>query len=155
MLTSVKSLYIRTHGEEKLTQFLNKLKSFHYNLKFTYETSCCTVKILDLNVSLRNGPIHTDLCIKPADGLHYLHYPSSHPLHVSTSIPYRQALTVSRICSSEKDLKTQFSHTKEWFLARGYPEIVVNNQLDKVVFGKWHSFCYYLSPEDERAWKID
>ena len=25
---------------------------------------------------------------------------------------------------------------KEWFLARGYPEIVVNNQIDKVVFGK-------------------
>ena len=25
---------------------------------------------------------------------------------------------------------------KEWFLARGYPEIVVNNQLDKVVFGR-------------------
>ena len=28
------------------------------------------------------------------------------------------------------------SHMKEWFLARGYPEIVVNNQIDKVVFGR-------------------
>ena len=27
-------------------------------------------------------------------------------------------------------------HMKEWFLARGYPEIVVNNQIDKVVFGR-------------------
>ena len=25
---------------------------------------------------------------------------------------------------------------KEWFLARGYPEIVVSNQIDKVVFGR-------------------
>ena len=25
---------------------------------------------------------------------------------------------------------------KEWFLARGYPEIVANNQIDKVVFGR-------------------
>ena len=25
---------------------------------------------------------------------------------------------------------------KEWFLVRGYPEIVVNNQIDKVVFGR-------------------
>ena len=25
---------------------------------------------------------------------------------------------------------------KEWFLARGYPEIVVNNQIDKAVFGR-------------------
>ena len=29
-----------------------------------------------------------------------------------------------------------FSHIKEWFLARGCLEIVVNNQIDKVVFGK-------------------
>ena len=27
-------------------------------------------------------------------------------------------------------------HMKEWFLARGYPEIVVNIQIDKVVFGR-------------------
>ena len=146
MLSSVKSLYIRTHGEEKRTQFLNKLKNFHSNLKFTYKTSCCTVEFLDLNVSFRNGPIHIDLCIKPADGHHHLQYQSSHPLHVTTSKPYRQALAVSRICSSEKDFKMQFSHTKEWLLARVYPEIVVNNQIDKVVFGKWHSFFYYLSP---------
>ena len=25
---------------------------------------------------------------------------------------------------------------KEWFLARAYPEIVANNQIDKVVFGR-------------------
>ena len=25
---------------------------------------------------------------------------------------------------------------KKWFLARGYPKIVVNNQIDKVVFGR-------------------
>ena len=25
---------------------------------------------------------------------------------------------------------------KEWFLAKGYHEIVVNNQIDKVVFGR-------------------
>ena len=25
---------------------------------------------------------------------------------------------------------------KEWLLARGYPEIVANNQIDKVVFGR-------------------
>ena len=25
---------------------------------------------------------------------------------------------------------------KEWLLARGYPDIVVNNQIDKVAFGR-------------------
>ena len=28
------------------------------------------------------------------------------------------------------------SDMKEWFLAKVYPEIVVNNQIDKVVFGR-------------------
>ena len=69
--------FIWTHGEEKLTQFLNERNNFHSNLKFTYETSSCTVNFLDLNVSLRNGALHTDLYIKPTDGHQYLHYQSS------------------------------------------------------------------------------
>ena len=28
---------------------------------------------------------------------------------------------------------------KKWFLARGYPKTVVNNQIDKAVFGKYQS----------------
>ena len=42
----------------------------------------------------------------------------------------------NRICSSDKDFKTHVSHVEEWFLARGYTKIVVNNQIDKVVFGR-------------------
>ena len=117
---------------EKLTQFLNELNNFHSNLKFTFETSSCTVNFLDLNVSLRNGVIHTDIYSKPTDSHQYLHYQSSHPLHIKTSIPYSQTLRVSRIWSSEKNFKTHVSHMKEWFLARGYPEIVVSNQIDKL-----------------------
>ena len=53
--------FMWTHGKEKLTQFLNELNNFRSNLKFTYETSSCTVNFLDVNVSLRNGAIHADL----------------------------------------------------------------------------------------------
>ena len=116
--------FIWTHGEEKLTQFLNKFYNFHSYLKFTYETSSGTFNFLDLNLSLRNGAIHTDLYIKPTDSHHYLHYQYSHPLHIKTSIPYSQAL---------------ISHMEEWFLAKGYSEIVVNNQINKVVFGREQS----------------
>ena len=34
---------------------------------------------------------------------------------------------------------------KEWFLARGYSEIVVNNQIDKVVFGRDQSVTKILT----------
>ena len=36
---------------------------------------------------------------------------------------------------------------KEWFLARGYPEIVVSNQIDKVVFGRETSLL-------RKIWKV-
>ena len=39
------------------------------------------------------------------------------------------------------------SHMKEWFLARGYPEIVVSNQIDKVVFGRETSLL-------RKIWKV-
>ena len=43
------------YGENKLTQFLNKLNNFYSQLKlFTYETSICTVNFLDVNVNLKN-----------------------------------------------------------------------------------------------------
>ena len=121
---------IWTYVEEKLTQFLNELRTnFNSDLKFTYETSSCTVTYLVSNVSLRNGAIHRDLYIKPTDGHQYLQGQSSHPLHIKTSIPYSQALSVGKNCSSEKDFKTLVSRLEDRFLARGYPEIVANNQI--------------------------
>ena len=81
-----------THGEKKLTQFPNEINNFHSNMKFTYETTSCTVNFLDLNVSSRNGAIHTNVYVRPTDGHQYFQYQSSHPLHIKTSIPYSQAL---------------------------------------------------------------
>ena len=55
---------------------------------------------------------------------------------MKNSIPNSQAIRLSRICSSEKDFKGHVDRMKEWFLARDYPENVVNEQINKVVFGK-------------------
>ena len=104
--------FIWTHGEEKLVQFLIKLNNFHPNLSFIYETSKNNVNFLDLDVSLKDGAIHTDFFIKPTDGYQYLHYQSSHPHHIKVSIPYSQALRVSRICSPEKDFRAHICKMK-------------------------------------------
>ena len=111
-----------TPGTQKLDSFLNELNKFHPNLSFTYETSKERVNFLDLNISIRNGTISTDLYIKPTDGHQYLHYKSSHPEHIKNSILYSQALRLSRICSSEKDFKCHLDQMKERFLARDYPK---------------------------------
>ena len=64
-------LFIWTRGTQELNSFLNQLNKFHRNLNFTYETSKERVSFLDLNVSLGNGKISTDLYVKPIDGQQY------------------------------------------------------------------------------------
>ena len=60
--------FIWTHGEEQLNLFFKDLNEFHPDLKFTYETSQNNVDFLDLNESLKDGTIFTDLHIKSTDG---------------------------------------------------------------------------------------
>ena len=130
-------IFIWTYGEEKLVKFLKGL-NFYPNLRFTYETSKNNVNFLNLNVSLRDRAIYADLYIKPIQGHQYPHYHSSHPHHIQVSTPYSKGSRVIRIYSSEKDVRVHICGIKEWFLARGYPEKVVKNQIDEFVFGKTH-----------------
>ena len=141
--------FIWTHGEVKLTQFLNELNKLYsrfeiyiwsFQLDVLFSRSKCKLKEWG------------DIYIKLTDSHQYLHYQSSHPLHIKTSVPYSQTLRVSRICSSEKDFKTHVSHLKEWFLARGYWEIVVNNEIDKLHFGRDQSFNLLVPPSKNLFW---
>ena len=91
---------------------------------------------LDLHITLKDGAIFTDLHSKPTDRHQFLHYKSSHPTHIKNSIPFSQALTISRLCSSQNDFNAHISNLKDWFLARNYPQRVDKDQFEKVVFGK-------------------
>ena len=75
--------FIWAHGTQELNFFLNELNKFHPNLRFTYEISKERVNFLDLNVSIWNGAISTDMYIKPTDGHQCLNYKSSHPEHIN------------------------------------------------------------------------
>ena len=60
----------------------------------------------------------------------------SYQEHIKNSIPYSLALRLSRIYSPEKDFKGHVDRLKEWFLARDYPENVVNQLINVHVFVK-------------------
>ena len=100
------------NADEKLTQFLNELNNFHPNFD-------CNFNYVYPNVRLRNGAIHTNLKIKPTADHQHLNYHSSHMLHIKASIPYNQALKVSRTCSQQFFFETRVFHMKEWFLNKG------------------------------------
>ena len=95
--------FIWKHGEAELKRFMEKLNQFLLNLKFTYESSQKKVAFLDLNVSLENGCITTDLYTKSTDCHQYLHCSSVHPEHLKNSIISSQALRLSNICTYKRD----------------------------------------------------
>ena len=62
----------------------------------------------------------------------YLHHTSLHPDHCKKAIPYSQFLRLRRICSDNDDFVARTSEMKTYFLARGYPETSLDNDLRRV-----------------------
>ena len=128
-----------THGKEKLEESLEDFNNYHPNIKFTQEFNKESIPFLDLKVSFSGGQLTTDLHIKSTDKHQYLHYTSSHPDHTKSSIVFRHALRVSRICSNKTDFERHLDDLKSWFQARGYPKHLVQKEMNKVRFNrqKW------------------
>ena len=96
--------FIWTASEKELDEFLNRLNSFHSNLRFTHECSRESLNFLDVIVKIQEGEFVTDVYCKSTDGHQYLHFDSCHTSHMKTSIDYSQALRMKRICSGEAAL---------------------------------------------------
>ena len=83
-------------------------------------------------MKLNEVKISTDFYIKSTDRHQYLHFTLSHPNHTKRSIVYSQGLRVKRICSEKEDFLKHMREMKLWFLKRGYPENIVDQELGKV-----------------------
>ena len=66
--------FIWTASEKELPEFLNRLNSFHPNLRFTHERSWESLNFLDVIVKIQQGEFATDLNYKSTDGHQYLHF---------------------------------------------------------------------------------
>ena len=126
--------FVWTHGENKLDEFLERLNSFHPNLKFTSERSEQEINFLDVTVQLSNNKFVTDLYCKPTDCHQYLHYNSCHPEHMKKSSVYSQGLRIKSLCSEDTALANHLKDLKSWFCGRGYPENMVTEQLERVKY---------------------
>ena len=79
-----------THWEDELYKFLERLNSFHPNLKSTSECSREKMNIVDVTVKLNNNQFVRDLYCKPTDSHQYLRSNSFHPEHMKKSSIYNQ-----------------------------------------------------------------
>ena len=127
-------LFIWMRGEAEVKKFMYRLNKFLPNLQFTYDSSKKRVGFWDLDVSLENSSITTDLHTKSTDCHQYLHCSSSHPDHIKNSIIYSQILRLSNISKYEEDFDKHALNMKSWFLERGYSNQMIDSQMGKVKF---------------------
>ena len=56
------------------------------------------------------------------------------PFYTKNSIIYSQTLRLSRLCSNEINFIQYKKEMKSWFLKRGYPVALIQNEMDKAKF---------------------
>ena len=125
--------FIWRASEKELDDFLNRLNSFHHNLRLTHEHSRESLNFLDVIAKIQQGKFVTDLYCKSTDGHQYLHFDSCHTSHMKTSIVYSQALRMKRICSRRSDLIVNINKLNVWFRERGCPEETVNKETKRAL----------------------
>ena len=72
--------------------------------------------------------------VKPTDRHQYLHYLSAHAYLTKKSVVFRQALRISRLCSSENDFENHKKQMKSWVRKKEYPEDLISSEISKVKF---------------------
>ena len=129
-------LLIWTGTVTELDDFFQYLNSSHHSMKFDepqfkYESRSCN--FLDLNISIINGKIQTDLYKKPTDVASVLLPSSAHPGHVSPNLVYSLAFRLLRICSTPELLNMRLGQLQnEVLLPRHYKPSVIKKAFEKV-----------------------
>jgi len=142
--------FVWTHGEDELLKFHEFLNTTHHSIKFDIEYSRSEVHFLDVVIRRSCQHLYTDLYVKPTDKKQYLHYTSCHPKHVIKAIPYSQAVRYRRNICLDSDLKAHINNLKEAFASRGYQDVILNHEIDKIFKIDRKSTLRYTTKEDRQ-----
>ena len=134
--------------EEELKAFIEMINVAHPTIKFDTNYSYSEINFLDTKVMITsNNQLITTLHKKPTDRNTFIHRKSYHPPATKKSIPYSQALRLSRICSEDYDYHTQLEDLKKKFIERGYIENEINEQFNKATQHDRESLLTYKAKE--------
>ena len=121
--------FIWKHGEEPLKEFINEINSFHLTTTFTTDWSKEKVNFLDVEVTLKNGVLSTNLFVKHTDAHQFLDPTSCHHYHCKKGIPYSQTLRLNRICYDNCNFDKRCNDLENWLFEKGYNEKMVRKQV--------------------------
>ena len=92
-----------------------------------------STNFLDLQITIKQKQIHTDLFRKETDKPSALLPSSAHPGHIVPNIVYSMAFRLLRICSSEENFEKRLLELKEkFFLPRGYKPSIIDKAFKKL-----------------------
>ena len=123
---------IWTRSVHDLQTFSTNLNNIHPTIKFTSNYSFTSIPFLDVNVSLINGKITTDLDTKPTDKRQYLLQSSCHPKHTKRAISFSLVLRLRRICSSDDTFTKRTTELKTYLNKRGYNLSFLDQEIRRV-----------------------
>ena len=132
-LRYIDDIFLLWNGtKEELECFKEEVNNIHPTIKFDVKYSDKEIDFLDTTVKINSqSQIVTTLFKKPTDRQSFLHEKSYHPTSTKKSIPYSQAIRLSRICSDDKDYNAQLHLLKDKFIEKGYREQDVTHQFEK------------------------
>ena len=81
---------------------------------------------------MNNNQFSADLYCKLKNCNQYLQHNSCHPEYKKKSSVYSQILCTKNLCSEETSLTKNLKNLRFWFCSRGYPEIMVEENLRRV-----------------------
>lgn len=119
-------LMVWTGSKQDLDKLLNKLNSFHQDLKFTYNISEDTVTYLDVDIYKgqhfqQTGRLDYKTHFKQTNKLQYLHYNSAHPSCVKRGLVKGELTRISKTTSNRLVREEQSQIVRKAFNRRGYP----------------------------------
>ena len=143
-----------TGSKEDLFSFFNEINTVHYTIKFDCQYSFNSINFLDTTVyKNKHNSLSTKLFTKPTDRRAYLHRNSCHPNSLIINIPYGQALRVKRICSEETDLQEALDELKKKFQMRGYNNVLVEQQFQRIHQIERRTLLQYKNRQDNMKLK--
>jgi hypothetical protein len=123
---------IWTHGQTDLEVFIERINSFHPNIKFTHQYSPTKATFLDVSiVKNSDNKLETNVFEKSTNCHQYIEFSSCHPTSCKAGIPYSQAKRYRRITSDNEMFIADCDRIRQHFKDRNYPDDIVNHAISK------------------------
>ena len=118
---------------EELTLFIDDLNKKHKFIRFDYKIFTKKIEFVDTKAYRdQQHKTQTTIFRKPTGQQAYLHAKSNYRKSLKDSIPYSQAIRIKTICSTTSEFNKNCDVITKRFKERGYPENLVNEQVDKL-----------------------